>query len=198
MQYFDTLPKVIYKTGALSQVYTNLLARASMLPDFIKNSSNYYKYTVQEGDTPEIIANKYYGDSYRYWIVLFSNQITDPQWDWPLSPVLFQQYIESKYAGANPHNIMHHYEKTITQLDVNTQTKSSQTVTVDQITYENTPETTVTINATSGPVIVTVTKEFVSLYEYEYNVNESKKSIYLLNSIYVGEIEKELKKLMAP
>jgi len=32
-------------------------------------------------DTPEIVAEKFYGNSYRYWIVLLSNNIIDPQWD---------------------------------------------------------------------------------------------------------------------
>jgi hypothetical protein len=197
MQYFSTLPKVIYQTNGTAQIFTNLLARASMLPEFVKNSANYYEYYVQEGDTPEIIANKYYGDSYRYWIVLFSNQITDPQWDWPMSVTLFEEFMRKKYVGVNPQNIMHHYEKTITRLNVDTQIKSVETIVLDENLYDELLERTYTVNTPWGKVTTTVEKQAVTLYDYEYKVNESKKTISLLNSIYVDEIETELKKLMA-
>jgi hypothetical protein len=114
MKYFDTLPKIIQTINGQSNLYTNLMARASMIPKVMTDPSNYYQYDIQEGDTPEIIADKYYGDSYRYWIVLFSNQLLDPQWDWPMSTTLFEHYMKNKYSNINPHNVMHHYEKTIT------------------------------------------------------------------------------------
>jgi len=197
MQYFDTLPKIIYTTNGVSEVYTNLLARARMLPNFIDNSSNYYQYHIQEGDTPELIAAKYYGDSYRYWIVLFSNKLNDPQWDWPLSPTLFERFIREKYSGVNPHNIMHHYEKNIVRFNVNTQIKSSETVILDEIRYDELLERTYTIDTPWGKVTTIVDKKSVTLYDYEYELNESKKIINLMNSIYVDQIETELKKLMA-
>ncbi len=76
MQYFDTLPKIIQTDNVgISRVFTNLLARASIIPDVLKNPLVYYSYDIQEGDTPETIAYKYYGDSYRYWIVLFANEL---------------------------------------------------------------------------------------------------------------------------
>ena len=76
MQYFDTLPKIIQTDNVgVSRVFTNLMARASIIPDVLKNPLVYYQYDIQEGDTPEIIAHKYYGESYRYWIVLFANEI---------------------------------------------------------------------------------------------------------------------------
>ena len=64
MQYFNTLPKVIYTTNGVSNIYTNLMSRVSVVPSFLKNPAIYYQYDIQETDTPEIIAAKYYGDSY--------------------------------------------------------------------------------------------------------------------------------------
>jgi hypothetical protein len=60
MQYFDTLPKIIQTDNVgISRVFTNLLARASIIPDVLKNPLVYYSYDIQEGDTPETIAYKY-------------------------------------------------------------------------------------------------------------------------------------------
>ena len=98
MLYFDTLPKIIttdYKGNALT--LTNLMARSEIIPSLFNDPLLFYSYDTQEGDKPEIIANKYYGDSYRYWLVCFANQILDPQWDFALDSQVFNSYIAAKY-----------------------------------------------------------------------------------------------------
>jgi hypothetical protein len=197
MKYFETLPKIVQTINGQSNIYTNLLARASMLPKIMTDPSNYYQYDIQEGDTPEIIADKYYGDSYRYWIVLFSNQLLDPQWDWPMSTTLFEHYMKNKYSNINPHNVMHHYEKTITQYSPSLQTTFSDTIILDQSSYDDTVERTYSAQTPSGVISITIDKMAVTLYDYEYNLNESKRTISLLNKMYVDSVEKELKTLMS-
>jgi hypothetical protein len=49
-----------------SKIMTNIMVRVSIIPQILNNLAIYYQYDIQEGDTPEIIAHKYYGDSYRY------------------------------------------------------------------------------------------------------------------------------------
>ena len=196
MQYFNTLPKIIqYDNKGIGRVFTNLLVRASVIPDLLKNPAVYYNYDIQDGDTPEIIAHKYYGDSYRYWIVLFANEILDPQWDWPMSGKVFGEYMANKY-GSNQTSI-HHYEKTITQFDMGTNTSTTNTVEVDEDTYTTTLETTKTFSLPTGDVVVSVTKSSITNYEYELRKNESKRNIRILNSNYVNQLEKELQNLMS-
>lgn len=197
MQYFSTLPKIV-KTGAdgSSVLMTNLMARVSVVPQLLKNPLIYYQYDIQEGDTPEIIAHKYYGDSYRYWIVLFVNQIVDPQWDWPMNSTTFNSYIQDKYQEFNPYSQVHHYEKVITKYDHNTQVTTVDTMIVDETAYDSLLETNSSYTLPTGIVDVSVTKREVSYYDYENELNESKRSIKLLNSNYVDEIETQFKKLM--
>lgn len=196
MQYFNTLPKIIqYDNKGIGRVFTNLLARASVIPELLKNPAVYYRYDIQEGDTPEIIAHKYYGDSYRYWIVLFANEILDPQWQWPMSGPVFVKYIESKY-GINQSSI-HHYEKTITQFDSGTNTTSTNTVSISEEEYVSTEETTKTYSLPTGDVTVTVSKSPITNYDYELSENEKKRNIRILNANYVNQLEKELTNLMS-
>ena len=195
MQYFNTLPKIVqYDSKGVGRVFTNLLARASVIPELLKNPAIYYSYDIQDGDTPEIIAHKYYGDSYRYWIVLFANEILDPQWQWPMSGSVFNQYISNKY-GINMSSI-HHYEKTVTQFDQGTNTTTTNTVVIDEGTYNSTPESTLTYSLPTGDVTVSVTKTAVNNFDYELNENEKKRNIRILNSNYVNQLEKELTNLM--
>jgi hypothetical protein len=173
------------------------MSRVSVVPSFLKNPAIYYQYDIQETDTPEIIAAKYYGDSYRYWIILFINQLSDPQWDWPLQPKAFEDYVTQKYSGVNPRAIVHHYEKTITQSNRTYLVDTVNTFTLGSIEYSQTDTQSYIKYVGNEEIHFKITKEVVSLYDYEQRLNESKRTINLLNSAYVDELEKQFKKLMA-
>lgn len=198
MQYFDTLPKIIQtdNTGK-SRIFTNLMARASIIPDILKNPLVYYEYDIQDGDTPEIVAYKYYGDSYRYWIVMFANELLDPEWDWPMTSSVFDGYIAAKYPSGNTTTTVHHYEKTLTQTDNSTNTITINTVQIDEDTYNSLVTGTKTATVSNSSVTIVTTKKIVNVYDYELNLNESKRNIRILNSNYVNQLETEFKKLMA-
>jgi hypothetical protein len=173
------------------------MARCSIIPELLKNPLVYYAYDIQEGDTPETIAYKYYGDSYRYWIVLFTNQIIDPQWDWPLDSNEFAKYIADKYQNINPYSAIHHYEKNITKYDLNTQVTTVENITIDENTYNSLITGTTTYTLPTGVVSYTVSKTAVNYYDYEVSLNESKRNIKILNASYVEAVEKQFKSLMA-
>jgi hypothetical protein len=200
MKYFNTLPRIVTSDNNSNGILlTNLMARASLIPEALKNPVLYYTYDIQEGDTPEIIAHKYYDDPYRYWIVLFTNQITDPQWDWPMSSSVFEKYIIKKYTGTgiNVYSDVHNFEIITTQTDLATKTitKNSVTVGIEQFLAE-VPRTS-TYTLPTGSVTVTTSIRGVSYYTYEEELNESKRNIKLLNKSYVDEFESELKRLMS-
>lgn len=102
MSYFAAFPKVAYSvsTGVQSFKFVpNMLAKATFLDDIFENSSFYYPYTIKDGETPEDIAYRLYGDSRKHWIVLLSNRIIDPQYDWVLDGRAFRKYIDIKYSS---------------------------------------------------------------------------------------------------
>lgn len=222
MQYFSTLPKIIYADANKNvKLYTNLLARADVISSLTNNSVLFYQYDIQDQDTPETIAYKYYGDVYRYWMIFYCNQIIDPQWDWPLNNQQFNDFIFNKYASqaaAYYYNIDHtttvnnitqsqvlsyttsqvqSYTKTITQFDQNTGTTTENVISIDLNTYNNTLETTNTYTLPTGNVTISVTKQIISYYTYEVNTNEAKRSIKLINKSYADQLESELKSLMS-
>ena len=206
MQYFDNLPKIVYRSPqGTSTLYTNLMARASIVPSVLKDPMVYYKYDLQEDDTPEIVAYKYYGDSYRYWIVLFANQIMDPQWEWPLSYNAFNAYINDKYgyneslgtwSVFDPYSTTYQWQKIITQYDATSQTTTVNTVVIDELTYNNLNNSTNSYTLPTGTVTISVTKKILSYYDWELEKNESKRNINILNELYVDELEKQFKNLM--
>lgn len=182
------------------------MTRAEMIPELKNNVELFYGYSIQEGDTPESVAYKYYGDQYRYWIVLYSNGILDPQWEWPLSNQQFEQYLNNKYQQlADEENMSvleytqstaHHYEKIIITVDGDTLYQTTKNVVIDLETYNDTIERTTqsTINGTG--VSYTISKKMVTIYDYENDLNESKRNIKLINSIYASDMERQLERLM--
>jgi len=198
MQYFDTLPKIIQSDDVgISRIFTNIMARASIIPDVLKNPMVYYNYSVQDSDTPEIVAHKYYNDSYRYWAVLFANKMLDPQWDWPMSGKVFDDYIDNKYGQNEAQSTVHHYEKILTQFDYGTNTETVNKVQIDLFSYNNLVEQKVLLTLPTGVVSVTTSKRAVSLYDYEYELNESKRNINILNAAYIDVLETQFKELMS-
>ena len=166
-----------------------------------------YRYAVQDCDTPEIVANKYYGSPFRYWIALYGNpQMMDPQSDWPLSTKNFTIYLQDKYAtSANgTANVLsytlgtvHHYEKVITTIDNTTKTTAIKVVEVDQDTYNSIiPLTTTSTFPDGSSITYTVEPNAVSIYNYEDQVNESKRNISLINSQYTTQIETQYQSLV--
>ena len=217
MKYFDTLPSIIttdYNNNLI--LLKNLLARAVLLPQIQNNPLVLYTYAVQDGDTPETVAYKYYGSVDRYWIVLHGNQSLDPQWDWPLTSQQFQKYIIKKYKQDTANSLsisvnstndsqvlsytlgtVHHYEKTITTRDNVTQTQAVKTITIDETTYNSTTTSDRTVTFSDGSTsIQSTTKDVVSIYNHENNLNEAKRNIKLINSSFAGSLELQLKSLM--
>ena len=90
-----------------AQLVTNFLLRAR-IQDRVKDQYGVYdEYDIQDGDTPEIIADKVYGNPELHWLVLLFNDIIDPHFDWPLTVDSLDRFITGKYGDTNA---IDHYE----------------------------------------------------------------------------------------
>lgn len=109
--YFSYFPVTYYTLDdrASIQVVRNIFLRAK-INDVIKtNYSLYDEYDVREGETPEIVADKFYNTTQLHWIILYMNDILDPRYDWPLTTVNLLRYCQDKYDNVEG---IHHYENT--------------------------------------------------------------------------------------
>lgn len=192
--YFNTLPKTIINDSVGNQVIaTDLLVRSSLIKSTLSNPLLYYTYDIKDTDTPEIIADKYYDNSYRYWIILFVNNFFDAQWEWPLNSSQFNSYVEGKYDDVGA---IHHYEKTIEQYEQSSKVTTTETIEITEDEYNDLTEGEQTITIGESTVVITTTGTAVTNFDYEFNLNEAKRNIKLLKADYVFQIEKELKELM--
>ena len=131
-------------------------------------------YDVRDGEKPEDIAYKWFGDAELHWVILMTNNVTDRYYEWPMNQVQFQTMLEDKYS--NPDGI-HHYEIT---------RDSGRTTGQGPNDYSYLVEcNSDTANAVS-----------VSNREYEEREQDRKRSIRLLNQTYLSDFLEEFDKLI--
>ena len=114
MAYFKYFNKINYdvrgvKNNVNFDVITNILERVRLKLNFIQNQVFFAQHQIIDGETPEFLAYSYYGNTELHWIILYSQQATNPYYDWPLTYFDLQKFVNKKYGVANI-NAIHHYE----------------------------------------------------------------------------------------
>lgn len=133
--FFDKFPKIGYSIGfddskvRTYDLATNIMVRVRVLVENLDKVFHYYEYTVKEGDKPEILAEKIYGDPEAHWLILVSNNRVDPFYDWPMDYEAFNSYIINKYGSIeNAQTTYHHHNIVYKTYNANTFIESIKTV----------------------------------------------------------------------
>jgi predicted DNA-binding protein YlxM (UPF0122 family) len=139
-RYFEYFPKVSYDIDGADlsnyQLVTNILARVGFVREILNNASAYRYYTIRDGDRPEILADKLYGDPEAHWIILYANNMKDAQYDWPLDNKSFINHIKDKYGSIEAAKTgIHHYEKVIERHNSSTNTTTTKRINIDEGSY---------------------------------------------------------------
>jgi hypothetical protein len=206
-KYFDTFPKISYSFDGFktSERITNVISRFALEQSLKENASIYYTHDVRDGDTPEILSAKLYGSPDKHWIIMMMNDIIDVGYDWPMDYRTLTKFIDAKYlASANSEvsgdgiswaklNNQAYYKVETTR------TPSGSTIIkrfeIDANTYAN---TTISLNqqitlSDNNVIVIDTTKETESYYDYELELNESKRQIKLLRPELVSQLEQEVR-----
>lgn len=166
MAYFNQLPK----TQFLNQTIVNL-AVGVKLNKLIKNDAfALMNYSIQDGESPDTVAFNYYDDPAYAWLVLLSNNIIDPYFEWPLSVYDFNQFIKKKYGSiAAAQAVTMHCEHKTKDL----------TVSADSLTVSN--------GVSSSDY------DAIDAYTYWDQINDNRRNIKLVNKAYLPDIDRVLK-----
>tara|TARA_A200000159_G_C7241237_1_gene304639 strand:- start:215 stop:742 length:528 start_codon:yes stop_codon:yes gene_type:complete len=173
MAYFSHFPKVSYdvRGNGSTQQMINITKRVRFRDYMKQNYVTYDFYDVKSGETPEYIANEFYGDPELHWVVLLANDIIDYYNEWPMTVPQFERYVKSKYDDVNG---IHHYEYTQESGDT-------------KFTIELPNDSATTLPNSALPV---------TNYQYEENLQEQRRRIRLIQSRFIGQIKKEFKNRM--
>jgi len=102
MAYFKKFPKINYSfdNGETVRTCVDILNRVAVR-DKIKNITEMFTdYEVKEGERPEVLADRIYGDPELHWLILITNEIHNQYYDWPMSQRQLESFSSRKYPGS--------------------------------------------------------------------------------------------------
>lgn len=113
--YFEKFPKIYYDfpqdaTSSDLQILTDITVNVRIRKALLENITLYDEYDIKEGETPEMIAEKVYGNPELHWIIMLANQKYNYLNDYPMSSEELYNYAVDKYGEQNL-QVIHHYEK---------------------------------------------------------------------------------------
>ena len=175
--YFSQFPAIVYDSVGNGdyKVVTHLLKRVAIHSKAKSVAGLYDTYDVRNGETPEMIAHKYYDDAEYHWVILLVNNITDRYHQWPMNTRQFLAHLAERYDNVNA---VHHYE-----------------------IYQKSGDTSVKINIgtsnidVNGNTIADAT--LVTNREYEEEKQDVLRKIRLLDPEYLEQFVEEFERLVS-
>ena len=188
--YFSNLPDLTYsvsinKAGQTKDIVIKDYFRLLRIREDVKRLNTLYvDYVVEDGERPDQIAFKEYGEEQFYWMILQANDIVDYNGQWPLSFNALDAFILEKYGGREAAEQAHHYE---TVEEYNSQgllmIPGGMYVDKDWSTDywydDNTRRTTF-------PVMI-------NNYEFESRLNTKKSHIQIIDKKYIYDVDRDLR-----
>jgi hypothetical protein len=177
MSYFNKFPLITYdiKDNKVRKLLPDILRRVKLRASIKSGGMLFDKYDVKEGEKPEDVAFKWFGDPELHWVILMTNNVTDRYYDWPMNQAQFAEYLNDKYS--NP-DAIHHYEVT---------KDSGRTTSQGPSDYSHKVE----VNSDTDNAVS------VSFREYEEREQDKKRQIQLLNKSLLGDFVAEFDRLIA-
>jgi len=174
---FKNLPIIEYN-GKLSR---NLMVSSKIVKDAFNNPSAFFKYTVEDNETPEEISFIFYDSVFYSWLVLLSNQIVDVHNEWPKSYKQLTDFYVQKYGSipAAKETVLHYknpkYGFTINEDTYNRYANSDfvdATIAVDRTGWEP-----------------------VTAFDHHEERNDNLRNIKLIDPSFLPQIKIEMERL---
>jgi len=189
--YFSLLPNIEYDEKPISYPFSesdfvtakNFFRRYKLNDDVFSYAVFFKKYAIEDGERPDILAKRAYGDPFYDWVILLTNNMVNSQYDWPMSNHEVNKVLESEYDDA--YTEIAYYETIkigqyaaglrVDEAFFNAQHKINNNGTVSIVNG----------SAICGPV--TVAEDF-------YRENEKKREIYLLKPAFFQSFVDDFRK----
>ena len=178
MSYFRKFPLMAYrlKDKGEFKLMPQIIKRVKLRAGIKNGLFLFDKYDVIEGERPEDIAFKYYGDPKLHWVILMTNNVTDRYYEWPMTQPQFEEFLADKY-GSGSEDSVHHYE--ITQ-------SSGRSTGQGPDDYSHKVE----VNSDEDDA------ETISNRQYEQRLQDKYRQIKLLDSKYLSQFLQEFDRLI--
>lgn len=98
-EYFKNFASVKYEmpNGVILSV-KDIFRKAIIEPEVADSLVDYTYYEIQDGERPDVVATRLYGDSNLYWLFYLVNDFDNFN-SWHLSSLEFEKFLNDKYPG---------------------------------------------------------------------------------------------------
>ncbi len=189
--YFSLVPNIKYDEKPISYPFSdsdfvtakNFFRRYKINQDIFSYAVFFKQYTIQDGERPDSIADKAYGNPFFDWVILITNNLVNAQYDWPLTNAQLTSVLESEYSA--PFGTIHHYET----YEIAQYPKG---VHVDETFYNKIHKLNL-----NGGIVQKNGNEIcrpVTIAEWFTEENEKKRQIYILKPVYFKQFVDNFRK----
>jgi hypothetical protein len=189
--YFDLIPNIEYDEKPISYPFSesdfvvakNFFRRYKLNDDIFSYAVYFSKYAIVDGERPDMVADKAYGDPYYDWVILLTNNMVNVQYDWPMTNYQISKVLETEYDNA--YSDISYYETIeIAQYPAGMK--------VDKAFYDKQHKLNI-----DGSMVLKNGSEIcnpISIAEHFYRENEKKREIYLLKPAFFQSFVDDFRK----
>ena len=195
--YFRNIPDFEYvsrnadtKNISEYQKVKNLFKRGKLKNDIFNDLTYFTKYQIVGDERPDNVAYNVYNDETLDWVILLANNITNIQTEWPLDHQSYYNFLIDKYGSEEEIHGIHHYETqqvrdTNRTIIVPKGLKVPKNYSIEF--YDSRLDSYTTMS--------NITTEITN-YTYENKIEENKRNIYVLKSVYLNVILNDMEESM--
>jgi len=191
--YFSYIPDVFvrtksYRTGTNDPyvMAKNLFRRVKIRDDISDVILGFEKYTIQNNERPDQVAEKVYKNVNYDWVILLVNNIINIYDDWPMTEQELYNYMVRKYGKDDVESIHHWETQEIRNTRGDIQLRAGLEVPED-FNYTRPDGTSIPKEELIRPL---------SNYDYESGLNDYKRGIHVLKPQFLNSFVEEFEDLV--
>lgn len=172
MSYFKFMGTVWYTMpdGSI-QLMNDITAFSDITDAWRQDATVQIPYQIRDGELPHMISQKLYGSVDYWWTILLLNNIYDFDNQWPRSYETFNDYLVLKYPDNNPLTDVHHYV-------------NPNGLVADLLS------TRIQLGVTDDATAIDLGGlEPITIYDFEYQLNEAKRDIFLIDPDFINTVQ---------
>lgn len=170
MSYFNKFPGIQYEFNGTYTVMRDILRRSAFISEYKPYTDLYSSYTIIDGDTPQSLAMRYYGAAKYHWVIMMFNEIHNPYFEWPVDAFTIKNICTEKYGEDTMYMTRHVIDDNDNIVGEVKIFKKGIAWTPPDIPPNTTP---------------------IAFYDYEEELNDSKREIHILRPELLGNFIKQ-------
>ena len=99
VEFFRNFPEITYNlSDGRTILIKDFFRKSKVEQDAVNSLIDYSLYELSDGERPDVVATKLYGNPHLHWTLFLVNDIEN-YYDWHKDTESFEKYIDKKYPG---------------------------------------------------------------------------------------------------